>query len=189
MALSTYRTPYVARVGVCLGLFLSFCLSSWANPEGGAVVAGGATISSAGATTTIQQSTDRAVIHWQGFSIAPGETTSFVQPAASSVVLNRVTSGNASQLMGTLQANGQVYLLNPNGIFIGNGAVIDVGSFLATTHHTDEDAFMRGGELTFTGPSTAGIRNEGKVRANGGDVYLLARKVENEGEIVAEDKV
>ena len=151
------------------------------------MVAGGATISSAGATTTIQQSTDRAVIHWQGFSIAPGETTSFVQPAASSVVLNRVTSGNASQLMGTLQANGQVYLLNPNGIFIGNGAVIDVGSFLATTHHTDEDAFMRGGELTFTGPSTAGIRNEGKVRANGGDVYLLARKVENEGEIVAED--
>ena len=187
MALSTYRTLYVARVGVCLSLFLSFCLSSWANPEGGAVVAGGATISSAGATTTIQQSTDRAVIHWQGFSIAPGETTSFVQPAASSVVLNRVTSGNASQLMGTLQANGQVYLLNPNGIFIGNGAVIDVGSFLATTHHTDEDAFMRGGELTFTGPSTAGIRNEGKVRANGGDVYLLARKVENEGEIVAED--
>ena len=151
------------------------------------MVAGGATISSAGATTTIQQSTDRAVIHWQGFSIAPGETTSFVQPAASSAVLNRVTSGNASQLMGTLQANGQVYLLNPNGIFIGNGAVIDVGSFLATTHHTDEDAFMRGGELTFTGPSTAGIRNEGKVRANGGDVYLLARKVENEGEIVAED--
>lgn len=187
MALSTYRTPYVGRVGVCLSFFLSLCLSSWANPEGGAVVAGGATISSAGATTTIQQSTDRAVIHWQGFSIAPGETTIFVQPAASSVVLNRVTSGNASQLMGTLQANGQVYLLNPNGIYIGNGAVIDVGSFLATTHHTDEDAFMRGGELTFTGPSTAGIRNEGKVRANGGDVYLLARKVENEGEIVAED--
>jgi len=187
MEAGIWRAPWVARFWACFGLHLSSCLCGWANPEGGAVVAGGATISSVGATTTIQQSTDRAVIHWQGFSIAPGETTTFVQPAASSAVLNRVTSGDASQLMGTLQANGQVYLLNPNGIFIGNGAVIDVGSFLATTHNTDEDAFMRGGDLTFTGPSTAAIRNEGTVRANGGDVYLLARKVENEGEIVAED--
>ena len=157
----------------------------WANPTGGAVVAGGAVIQSAGNTTTIQQSTDRAVIHWQGFSIAPGETTAFMQPSASAAVLNRVTSGDSSQILGNLQANGQVYLLNPNGIYVGPGATVNVNSFLATTHQMDEEGFMRGADQALAGVSAAGIHNAGTIRAEGGDVYLVARNVENSGTIEA----
>lgn len=77
------------------------------------------------ASTTIRQSTDWVVIHRQNFSIARGETTtSFVQPSASSAVLNRITSGDSSQILGHLQANGQVYLLNPNGFYRGPDAMV-----------------------------------------------------------------
>ena len=114
-----------------------------ANPDGGTVVSGTAAIQSSGNNTTITTS-DRAIINWQGFSIGKGETTQFVQPSSSSAVLNRVTSGDASNLMGNLSANGQVYLLNPNGVFIGNGAVINVGSFMASTANITDENFNSG---------------------------------------------
>ncbi|NCZ96972.1 filamentous hemagglutinin N-terminal domain-containing protein, partial [bacterium] len=151
---------------------------SLANPTGGTVAAGNATIISTGNTMTITTS-DRAVIHWQGFSIGANETTQFVQPSSSSAVLNRVTSGDASHILGTLQANGQVYLLNPNGVFIGNGAVINVGSFLATTANIADTDFMKGGNLTFSGTTEASIVNQGAITAMTGDVMLLARTVKN----------
>ncbi|NBS84354.1 MAG: filamentous hemagglutinin N-terminal domain-containing protein, partial [Verrucomicrobia bacterium] len=149
-----------------------------ANPTGGTVAAGSALIESTGNTMTITTS-DRAVIHWQGFSIGAGETTQFVQPSSSSAVLNRVTSGDASHLLGNLQANGQVYLLNPNGIFIGNGAVINVGSFLATTANIADTDFMKGGNLAFSGATDSAIINQGSITATAGDVMLLARTVKN----------
>ena len=149
-----------------------------ANPTGGMVADGSALIESTGNMMTITTS-DRAVIHWQGFSIGAGETTQFVQPSSSSAVLNRVTSGDASHILGTLQANGQVYLLNPNGVFIGNGAVINVGSFLATTANIADTDFMKGGNLTFSGTTEASIVNQGAITAMTGDVMLLAQTVKN----------
>jgi filamentous hemagglutinin family protein len=96
-----------------------------ANPTSGQVTAGQATIASSGSTLTVTQSTSRAIINWQTFSIAAGETTKFLQPSATSAVLNRVISNNPSALYGTLSANGQVYLINANGILIGPNGVVN----------------------------------------------------------------
>ena len=149
-----------------------------ANPVGGTVVAGSANIVNTDITTTITTS-DRAVINWSGFSIKAGETTQFIQPSSSSAVLNRVTSGDPSRLMGNLQANGQVYLLNPNGVFIGNGAVVNVGSFLASTANIADGDFMAGGNINFTAATDASIINEGSIFSSSGDVFLLARTIQN----------
>ena len=149
-----------------------------ANPVGGSVVAGSANVVNTDTTTTITTS-DRAVINWAGFSIKSGETTQFVQPSSSSAVLNRVTSGDPSRLMGNLQANGQVYLLNPNGVLIGNGAVVNVGSFLASTANIADGDFMAGGNMNFVGATDASIVNQGSVFSSSGDVFLLARTIQN----------
>src|SRR6202044_2954587 len=79
----------------------------WANPMGGQVVAGSATISSNGNTLTVNQSTNRAIIDWQSFSIGSGELTKFIQPSSSSADLSRVVGGDMSSLLGSLQSNGQ----------------------------------------------------------------------------------
>ena len=155
-----------------------------ANPTGASVVNGAVNMQTTGNTLAITAS-DRSIINWQGFSIGAGETTQFIQPSVNASVLNRVTSGDASQIMGALQANGQVYLINPNGVFIGNGATINVGSFLASTANVTDESFMRGGNLTFSEASGAGIINRGTITANQGNVFLLAKTVENSGTIQA----
>ena len=85
---------------------------AYANPTGGQVVGGAASISSSGNTLTVQQTTSRAIINWSSFDIGPGEITQFEQPSSSSIALNRVTgSQNPSQILGTLNANGQVWII------------------------------------------------------------------------------
>ena len=156
-----------------------------ANPVGGVVAGGQAAISQTGTTLQVLQASDRTVINWRDFSIQPNETTRFIQPSASSAVLNRVTSSSPSQLLGSLQANGQVYLMNQNGIFVGQGAVINASSFLATTAEASPSSFMRGEALSMAAASDAGIRNEGTIRANGGSIHLLSKHVENLGKLDA----
>ena len=67
------------------------------------------------------------------FGIGEGESVRFVQPSASSITLNRVTGGDRSGIFGNLNANGQVWLINPNGILFGQNARINVGGLLGTT--------------------------------------------------------
>src|SRR5262245_38595742 len=100
--------------------------SALANPLGGQVVGGSAAIAGTGTSTvTVTQSSQNAVINWQSFNIGAGETTRFIQPNSSATMLNRVTGDtNPSQIYGTLQGNGRVFVINPNGVLVGNGAVI-----------------------------------------------------------------
>jgi len=123
--------------------------SVYANPNGGTVVAGAATMQQTGNTLQINQTTSRAIINWNGFSIQPGETTRFALPDASSAVLNRVTGGNPSAILGTLESNGRVLLINPSGIVVGNGAYINVGSLIASSLDLPDSQFMQGGDLNF----------------------------------------
>jgi filamentous hemagglutinin family protein len=97
---------------------LVVCAEAISAPQSGIVKAGAASIASAGSTTTVTQTTDRAVIDWQSFNISAGESVRFDQPSAQSAVLNRVTGAQLSSLQGSLTANGQLYLVNPNGILI-----------------------------------------------------------------------
>jgi filamentous hemagglutinin family protein len=161
-----------------------------ANPLGGTVVpgSGAAAISSAPGSLTINQSTPKVIINWQDFSIGAGEVTRFVQPSSSAAALNRVTTDNPSQIYGTLQGNGAIYLINPNGILVGQSGQINVGSFLGSTLDLGPDAasanasFLSGAGLRLSGDSTAAVRNEGRISALD-DVFLVAHTVQNAGTI------
>ena len=177
-------------VPLCFGLACTFCaaLSSLANPVGGSVAGGdaNATISGQGtALTTINQTANRVIINWQDFSIGAGEVTRFVQPSGRAAALNRIMSGNPSEIYGSLQANGRVFVINPSGILVGPGGQIDTKAFVASTLDVSDASFKSGGNLIFTGTSAAAIRNQGSIQALGGDVYLIAHNVENSGSIRA----
>ena len=163
--------------------------SSWANPKGGTVKSGTATFEEAAGSLTIKQSSDRGIIHWDDFSIDQSEITKFLQPGAQSATLNRVVGGNASSLLGALQADGQVFLINPNGILIGAGARIDTGSFVASTLDVADSEFLAGGDMKFFGSSAAAVTNLGTINASSGDVFLLGREVTNAGTITAPNGV
>lgn len=161
--------------------------SLFAAPSGGSVVAGNATIGAQGATTTIVQTTERAIINWRDFSTSAGEGVRFVQPGRSAATLNRVTGAQASTLHGRLDANGQVILINPHGVLIGKDARVDVGSLIASTSSLADDDFLAG-RLRFTpsGIAGSGIRNAGTITAaEGGLVALVAPHVRNDGVIEA----
>ena len=160
----------------------------YANPSGEQVVGGAATFNRPDAATLIvKQQTDRAVINWNSFSIANGELTKFVQPNSSSAVLNRVVTANPSQIYGTLQGNGQVFLINPGGVLVGAGGQVNAASFMASTRDIGTEEFMGGGTLNFTGNSDASVVNKGKIDVSTGDVFLVAQEVKNEGQIMAKD--
>ena len=187
------------RVTVTVSVAVATAIASLggarAGPSSGVVRAGAATISTNAAATTITQTSDRAVIDWSSFSIASGETVTFNQPSSQSAVLNRVTGTEVSSLQGSLSANGQVFLVNPNGILIGGGAKVDVGSFVATTANIDTASFMSSpaavnGRYAFdqlTSAAAAGsIVNSGAITAaDGGLVALVAPAVRNSGIITA----
>ena len=176
----------IGRWASCLFLSLLVSGSSpvHAMPKGGHVKSGHASFSSDGKSLVISTS-DKALIHWDKFSIASGELTRFVQPGRGSVVLNRVMGGNPSEIYGTLEANGKVLLINPNGIFVGESGVVNVGSFIASTLDILGGNALEGGDLLFSGASDGKIVNLGRVSAWDGDVVLMAASVENKGLIEA----
>ncbi|MEK6806451.1 MAG: filamentous hemagglutinin N-terminal domain-containing protein [Pseudomonadota bacterium] len=157
----------------------------FANPMDGVVVGGAASISGNGNTLTIDQFTQNTAINWQSFSIGTGEYVIFNQPSSSSVALNRVLGGSPSEILGHLQANGQVFLINPSGVLFGQGSVVDVGGILASTLDISPNDFMAG-RYSFAGQSAASILNAGNIRAaDGGYVVFLGDNVANTGAITA----
>ncbi|MDD4602173.1 MAG: filamentous hemagglutinin N-terminal domain-containing protein, partial [Negativicutes bacterium] len=159
-----------------------------ANPTAGQVAAGSATIGSAGEKLTVTQSTDKAVIDWRGFDIAKGETTEFKQPRAESITLNRVNSANPSYIDGHLTANGNLVIVNQNGVLFGRNSVVDVNGIVASTANIDNDKFMSESKLSFDKPGNpnAAIVNEGQITAQkAGLVGLVAPHVLNSGVIEA----
>ena len=156
-----------------------------ANPTGGAVSSGSATIAGQGSpAVTINQASNTAIINWNTFSIGSGELTKFIQPSSTSAALNRVLGGQTSFINGTLSANGQVYLINGNGIVVGPGGVITTAGFTGSTRDIADSDFMSG-NLHFTGSSDAGVTNLGTITALGGDVVLIGKTVDNKGTINA----
>jgi len=165
-------------------LALAFTAGLLSNPEGFSLQSGEASCALNENTLTIHTS-DRAVIHWDSFSIASHETTHFNMPSSSSAVLNRVVGGNLSEIYGTLESNGKVYLLNPKGILFGEKAVINTASFFASTLDVLDDSFLKNTDLTFFGSSTATIVNLGELSAKEGSITLVAYRVENQGSLLA----
>lgn len=159
-----------------------------ALPTGGKVVAGQASIGApAGAALQVRQTSNNAAIDWQSFNIGTGESVVFQQPSAQAVVLNRVVGNDASQILGRLQANGQVFLVNPYGIVFGRDSRVDVAGLVASTANLRNDDLMAG-RLRFSsaGRPDAAIANDGQITVReGGLAALMAPSVANRGTITA----
>ncbi|MBX3668250.1 MAG: filamentous hemagglutinin N-terminal domain-containing protein, partial [Rhodocyclaceae bacterium] len=155
-------------------------------PAGGQTVAGQAAIRQSGATMNIDQASQRAVIDWSSYNVGSAATVNYRQPSASSVTLNRVTGADPSQIFGRINANGQVYLSNPNGVYFAPGASVNVGALVATTHTISLEDFLAGRARFERNGATGSVVNEGELRATlGGYIALLAPEVRNQGLIVA----
>src|SRR3954470_6160334 len=151
-----------------------------AAPVGPVVINGQVGFSQQGKTLSVTN-TPGAIINWRSFSVGKDETTRFIQQSASSTVLNRVTGADPSKILGVLQSNGRVFLINPNGIVFGAGAQIDTAGLVASTLNLSNQDFLAG-RLRFTDTVGAGnITNQGAIKTSGGEVYLVAPSVENSG--------
>ncbi len=159
-------------------------------PTGGNVAAGKATISQSAVATAsnmvVNQTSQRAIIDWSSFNLGTGATVQFVQPNAQSVILNRVLDPNPTQVFGRINANGQVFLTNPYGVYFAPSASVDVGGLVATTYSISNDDFMSGRYTFNRNGSTASVINQGNLSASlGGYIALLAPEVQNSGVVVA----
>lgn len=169
-------------------LFVSLCTGTLsANPQNPTVVHGEVSFNGLTTPSITIHANNRAIINWEAFSIGENETIQFIQTDVNSAVLNRVTGSLMSQIYGRLQADGKVYLLNPNGILFDKNAIIDVGSLIASSFDLSNDDFLKEGDLLFVGDSTKLLRNEGKVTAKNGDIILLAHRIENSGTLSAKE--
>lgn len=165
---------------------LSMTSSALDLPTGAQVTAGAASVQMpAKGALLVNQSTQRAVIKWNDFSIGQGKQVTFALPNAGAATLNVVTGGNASAIAGTLKSNGSVYLINQNGIAITPTGLVDTrAGFIASTLRMDEAAFM-GGKNVFSGKGGS-VVNRGQILTGpGGTVGLLGSTVANEGLISA----
>src|SRR3990172_1027828 len=157
-----------------------------ALPTGGEVAAGSASISQPNAQTMqVTQGTQKAILNWQGFSIGVSETVNFLQPNTSAVALNRVLGNSGSEIFGRLTANGQIFLVNPNGVVFGRTASVDVGGIAATTLNIRDQDFLSGNYFFERNGSAGSVVNQGYILAPGGYAALIGPRVTNEGLISA----
>lgn len=166
---------------LALGVAAVLSAPTFALPTAPAVVGGQAGFAQQGNLLTVTNS-NGAMINWQSFNIAARETVRFEQPSASSAVLNRVLGNNPSAIYGQLSSNGKVWLINPSGILVGPGGVIDTAGFVASTLNVRAEDFLAG-KLAFQATPGAGdVINKGRVTTPlGGSVYLVGSNVSNEG--------
>ncbi|MDD5044781.1 MAG: filamentous hemagglutinin N-terminal domain-containing protein, partial [Candidatus Omnitrophica bacterium] len=175
--------------------FLSFLLLlcgpqgiALALPEGGVVVAGSATFTQPSASTMNINTSDKVAINYNSFNINTAETVNFIQPSSSSIALNRVVGVDPSSILGSLNANGQVFLINPNGIIFGPGANINVHGLVASTLDITNQNFLSSNFKFVQDPAKAlgAISNLGVITATGGGYAVLAApSVSNSGVIQA----
>lgn len=160
-------------------------VAATALPSGGQVTAGTASIAANGTTLNILQTTQKVAINWQTFNIGSQATVNFQQPSSAAIALNRVLGQDASQIMGRLNANGQVFIINPNGVLFGKDAQVNVGGLVASTRDLGNEDFLAG-RYRFSGDSTGTVLNQGSIStASGGYVALIGAQVRNEGRIDA----
>lgn len=179
------RGPRATSIALAVALALGAGMAH-AGQTGGQVAAGVGAIHQDGATTTINQTSQRLSLNWQSFDIGANETVNFVQPGRDAIAVNRILGNKASDIYGHLNANGQVWLINPNGVLFGEGAQVNVGGLVASTLDTSDDA--PGTSLRrFSGDGKGSIVNKGSLRAaSGGYIALLGNTVSNQGTVSAQ---
>ena len=182
----------LASVCTALGWFIS-ATSALAQPQGGQVTAGVAniqqTVVNGQVNTQITQSSMRVSLSWKSFNVGTNDVVNFVQPSKDALAINRINDVSGTKILGQVRANGQVWLINPNGVIFGKDAQINAAGLLATTldnsSATPDNAALTG-EQRFSGNSKAAVVNWGQINTDaGGYVALLGHSVSNLGAIQA----
>ncbi len=185
------RGASARRAGGTLALGIAALNPAWAwaadLPSGGQVVLGNGQIGTPSASQmVIDQASGKLAINWQSFDIGAGHKVTFNQPGSDSIALNRVLGSDGSTIMGQLDANGRVFLVNPNGVLFGAGAQVNVGALVASTLDISNEDFAAGNYRFKGDGSNASVINQGTLMASdGGAVALLGGTVSNQGVIVA----
>ena len=173
------------KLPICMALSCIFSSNVQALPQNPTVAFGGIGITSSNKTLNINQAGNKAVINWQQFSIAPGESVRFNQPSSTSITLNRVTGADSSTINGTLTANGRIFIINPNGVLFGENAQLNVGGIVASTMGISDPDFLSSNYIfRKEGNTSRSVINSGSITAvEGGYVVMLSDQVKNYGTI------
>lgn len=172
---------------LALAIAVAFCGSeqlALANPGGAQAIAGQASLAASGknlvVTTQNAAGSNFSAINWQSFNIPAGSSTRFVQPNASSTSINRVVTNNPSAIFGTLSSNGNLVLVNPSGITVGTGAVVDTAGFAASTLPMSNSDALAGRQrfAADAAKASGNMQVQGNIIARNGDVVLIAPNVE-----------
>ena len=157
-------------------------------PQGGMISIGEGTIVNSGSgQMIIRQSTDKLGINWQSFNVGADGHVTFDQPGTHSIALNRVIGSDGSAILGKIDANGQVFLINPNGVIFGKDAKVNVGGLVVSTMDITDADFKNGNYKLAAGGKNGEIINNGKLQAaEGGYIALLGKSVKNNGLIKAQ---
>ena len=186
LTLAAYAPSRPPLRRTALALLIAGCFhAAHASPALPQVVHGQATFNQQGNLFSITN-TPNTIINWQSFSVNPGEITRFIQQNANSSVLNRITGQDPSKILGSLQSNGKVFLINPNGVLFGRDARVDVAGLVASSLALSNQDFLAG-KMNFNAGDAAGsVINQGSINAgSGGQILLIAPNVENSGVITA----
>ncbi|MDQ7090672.1 MAG: filamentous hemagglutinin N-terminal domain-containing protein [Methylococcales bacterium] len=168
-------------------LLIIFQNGAYANPNGAAIIKGQVSINRSLENITTITNSPNAIVNWQNFNISQNEITRFIQQNSQSAVLNRVIGQNPSQILGQLVSNGQVFLINPNGIVFGANSVIDTQGLVASTLNLSNQDFLNGNYHFVAGNNAGSILNQGIIRAGeDGNIILIAPDIKNSGLISTE---
>lgn len=165
---------------LAVAMALSFTSSVYAVGNG-TIVNGSGAISHKEGNTVVNQNTDKMIVNWDNMNVGKNESLQFVQPDKNAAVLNRINSLDPTVIQGALNANGKVFVVNPNGVLISNGATVNVGSLIASSLDVKDADFMKSGDLNFTGTGKGDVINEGKITTSDSAVLMGAGKVSNQG--------
>jgi filamentous hemagglutinin family protein len=172
---------------------LTFLLFAWlfvvnahAAPAGMTVQSGSASLSQNGNQLNITASRN-AFLNWQSFNINAGESVRFTQPSSSSIVWNRIHDANPSQILGNLDANGVVVLMNQSGFYFGPNSFVNAAGLIVATAPVTPLESSAGMFWQFNGaPPQASIVNHGHLSAGrGGSLFLISERIENHGTLSA----
>lgn len=162
------------------------------------VSSGSASLRSSTNALTVDQHTDRAILNWQSFNVGAGNSVNFRQPSANSIALNRIFQSDPSRILGSLNANGQVFLINQNGFLFGPSARVDTHSLVASSLGVTDEIFeslgitgaINADRAAFSGIGAGkiDIAEGAKIAAQkDGRILIIAPEINNSGELNSAD--
>jgi len=172
---------------ICCLVFFGSIANGNEMPSGPKIKSGNVVINGEGTShLKINQMTDKSIINWNSFSIHKKGKVDFQMPSSSSTSLNRVTGSTPSTIAGSLNSNGNVFLINPNGVVISQSGVVRTGSFVTSSLDIKNEDFIDGNFKFNATPNSRGVSNSGKIHVNsGGNTALIGKYVENNGVVKA----